>query len=187
MKLTREYVESVLCVANSIVRDCVKDYEEPIISEIKISPARSFWGKIKYLGGRSFSLKISGVFEEIGDDTVMARNRFMSTLVHELLHTVRGCMNHGREWKSLASIINKHYPELRIQRCTPMSEFGIKKKTPTYRYVVICHNCGYYYYRQKGTDTTRPAFLNAFCSCGNCRGRGQFEVRKLIGGKYVSI
>ena len=187
MKLTPDYVKSALCIANSIVKDCVEDYEEPSISEIKIYPARSFWGQITYQGGRSFSLKISKVFEEIGDDTVAARNRFMSTLVHELLHTVRGCMNHGSKWKMLASAVNRKYPDLNITRCTSMSQFGVKKREKQYRFQVICHKCGYSYMRQRKSETTDPYFLNHFCRCGNCGGRTQFEVKQLIGGSYVTV
>ena len=186
MKLTTEFIESELEYAKSIVNDCISDFEEPIINEIRISHSRSFWGNITNLGHNRFLLKVSDVFSELKDDE-KSRNRFTSMLVHELLHTVRGCMNHGRKWKSLASIINHYYPELKIQRGTPMADFGIKKKTPTYNFQVICHNCGYSYMRQRKSETTNPYFLNTFCSCGNCGGRNEFEVKQLIGGKYVSV
>lgn len=56
----------------------------------------------------------------------------VQTLLHELLHTIPGCFNHGGQWKKLADRINKKY-NLKIKRCSNPKEFGINLSQLTAR------------------------------------------------------
>ena len=178
MIVTEGLIRSELEVATSFVKSAFVDFMTPVIKTIKISHARSFWGQIRSLGGNAFELKVSDVFNDIPNEE-NAKRRFLGMLVHELLHTVNGCMNHGSRWKSLANKVNALYPKLKVQRCTSMYEYGIKKDTSKFNYKITCHACSNTFFRQRKSDTTDPVFLNTFCQCGKCGARGKFEVIKI--------
>lgn len=42
-----------------------------------------------------------------------------NTVIHELLHTCKGCMNHGEKWKAYAEKVNAKYG-YNIERCVSM-------------------------------------------------------------------
>ena len=178
MTVTKDLIYDELEIAATIVKSVYVYFEEPIIRSVKISRARSFWGQITSLGGRYFELKVSDVFNDIPDDE-KAKKRFRGMLVHELLHTIKGCMNHGSKWKMMASRVNALYPSLNVTRCTSMASYGVKKEKKTPKYQIICHACNYTYFRQRKSETTNPVFLNTFCRCGNCNAKGQFEVKEV--------
>ena len=178
MTITKDLIYDELKIATTIVKSAYVDFEEPIIEDVKISHARSFWGQIKSLGGRYFELKVSDVFNDIPNED-KAKGRFRGMLVHELLHTIKGCMNHGNKWKLMASKVNALYPSLNVTRCTSMSSYGVKKEQKKPKYWVICHACNHTWFRQRKSDTTDPVFLNTFCRCGHCNAKGQFEVMEV--------
>lgn len=58
------------------------------------SRARSRWGQCKIVpGGFQININVDLLDERNSIDGLK------ETLLHELLHTVSGCFNHGREWK----------------------------------------------------------------------------------------
>ena len=88
-----------------------------------------------------------------------------TVILHELLHTVEGCMNHGAKWKTLANKINKAYG-YEIARTTNREKLGIKEgKTINYKFECTC--CG-----QEITRTRRSRFVANYSlyKCGRCNG-----------------
>ena len=101
----------------------------------------------------------------------------INTLVHELLHCVDGCMNHGEKWKELAEVVNDCYG-LKISRCSSTSEQFAndeeyckkvaqikqnKKKT----YTCICKECGKAFVRTGLRAPKWYAHYERFhCQCG---------------------
>lgn len=65
------------------------------------------------------------------------------TILHEMIHTVDGCWNHGAEWKRNAKIINDRYG-YSISRCG-ITEACRKRRAEhsPYRYAVECPVCGH--------------------------------------------
>lgn len=178
MVVTRDLVYDELEIATTIVKSAYVDFEEPVIERVKISHARSFWGQIRSLGGRCFELKVSDVFNEIPNEE-KAKKRFLGMLVHELLHTIPGCMNHGNKWKTVAERVNRLYPRLSVKRTTDMFEYGIVRKRSDMKYKITCHECGNEFFRRRKTIHTDENYLNTFCRCGMCNARGKFEVIEL--------
>lgn len=102
------------------------------------------------------------------------------TIIHELLHTVEGCMNHGKKWKKLASLVNEKYG-YNVSRCNSYEEKGICQEDidsifaernaklalkPTY--IIRCEKCGYEYTRHKISRlVTEPEHY----MCGRCHGK----------------
>ena len=100
------------------------------------------------------------------------------TMVHELIHTIPGCNNHGPNFKRYAELINRHYPEYNVSTYyTPDSDeteniANIKKP----KYVVTCENCGvktYFYRKCKTLD------ILSRCTCKKCK-TSNFKVESLV-------
>lgn len=71
-------------------------------------------------------------------------NGLKSTIIHELLHTCKGCWNHGAEFKRLAKIVNDAYG-YDIGRTATAQQLGVKEVKSTlirYKYIEQCTNCG---------------------------------------------
>ena len=104
--------------------------------------AHSFFGVTRRIKGRPGCFKI-----EINKDLLDDRNpdtSLVETIIHELLHTVHGCFNHGKKWQSIVDVINQR-TGLHIS-CTSTIEgkglvvFNPPNRAPLYR--VICPACG---------------------------------------------
>ena len=109
------------------------------------------------------------------DDMALA-----NTLAHEMLHTVYGCMNHGKEWKRLADIMNSEYG-YNIQRATSAEEKGIAReestrKEETYHYIIHCEKCNATWRYMRYCSIVKAAEKNkAKCGCGG----KEFYVEKI--------
>lgn len=78
----------------------------------------------------------------------------MNTVVHEILHSCEGCMNHGPRWKSYARIVNNKYG-YNIKTCSSFDERGLER--PKSKYVLKCKNpkCGHEYGKTRMTKSVR--------------------------------
>lgn len=110
-----------------------------IISDIKINTrAKQRWGLCTLLPDHSFKIEISS---RLLEDNV-SKEALIDTVMHEILHTVEGCMNHGKTWKLYAKIVNEKYG-LNIKRCTSSAEKHIEPSIDEYNYIIACPKCGY--------------------------------------------
>lgn len=91
----------------------------------------SAWGKCyrrhTMFGGDRFEITLNYAFYKAAKPQAAVQ-----TLLHELLHTLPGCFNHGGLWKRYAQMINKKY-NLKIKRCSNPKEFGINLSQLTAR------------------------------------------------------
>lgn len=62
------------------------------------------------------------------------------TMIHEILHSCKNCMNHGREWKALANKVNTTYG-YNIGRVASHSDMGIEPEPMNYKYIIRCRKC----------------------------------------------
>ena len=109
--------------------------------------AKCRWGLCKqYLPG----LYDISIAERILQDNV-SDQAAKNTILHELLHTVKGCHGHKGKWKELAAKVNRLLPQYTIKRATSYEEKGLeyKPKERTNRYAVKCPHGGKEYYREK--------------------------------------
>lgn len=88
------------------------------------------------------------------------------TILHELLHTVEGCQNHGPKWKSLAEKVNRAYG-YHISRTGYLPEVSqrIKEKNPT-RYICACKKCGQEFKFKKWCSTVANPERYSHTNCG---------------------
>lgn len=101
--------------------------------------AKSRWGLCKRTGSL-FKIEISDrLLSEECDE-----NGLINTILHELLHTVPGCFNHGSTWKEMARRVYKEYG-IEIKREESAEEKGVAEivMEKQYKYFLRCPDCGY--------------------------------------------
>jgi len=84
--------------------------------------AKSRWGQCKQVGNSVFEINIS---QQLLQDNITDQ-AVKDTILHELLHTIDGCMGHKGKWKELAAKVNKELPQYKIKRTTGSVEKGIE-------------------------------------------------------------
>lgn len=136
------------------------------ISSITVNTrAKRRWGQCKKVNNH-FEINISNRL--LKDD--VPENALMNTIAHEILHTCKDCMNHGKQWQAMANLVNDCYSKYNIKRCNSSEEIGIKEEIPIkekYKYIVVYENCGkkYYYMRlPKGAKSNFNGWI-----CNKCK------------------
>lgn len=92
--------------------------------------------------------------------------RLRQTLAHELLHTCRGCRNHGERWKAYAAIVNEAWGT-QIQRLAPLEagETPQRLRQDTIKYLVQCQSCGKVFPRARMCKLVKTPWRYR-CQCG---------------------
>jgi hypothetical protein len=112
------------------------------------------------------------------------------TIIHELLHTIEGCNNHGHKWQYYASYVNNMLG-YNISRLASMSELcernGIKYeefKTSTYKYAIRCKKCGKTFYKNRLSKDMIRYYKAHDIRHKNCGG-DEFVITDLKSGKII--
>ena len=89
--------------------------------------------------GRTFFIEVS---ERLYSADVPEK-KLMETLAHEVLHTCRGCFDHGKRWKQYAAVMNQRWG-YEISRTAEHKELGLEDdgSREPFRYVLTCEKCG---------------------------------------------
>ena len=161
-----QYIESVLALRFEICQSMLEELQIPMgkIREVSVSPSMTrAWGMCYRLrlNNRAFKIKISEKLLTIGDI-----DGIDLVILHELLHTVDGCFNHGKTWKYYASLVCDYYG-FNIQRLTDAEELGItaEQAIEAGYHVVQCDLCGYFYYAKSECKSIK--YYNHYsCNCG---------------------
>lgn len=127
--------------------------------------AKQRWGQTRRrIDG--FHINISSVLlrDDVSDEAAK------DTIMHEILHTVDGCLNHKYKWKAMADKVNKAYG-YNIKRCTSSKEKGIDSsiiEKPTYNkiYFVKCEKCGAEIIRHRKSDLIKYPHHYIHKDCG---------------------
>ena len=113
---------------------------------------------------RCFEIEVSSLL--LNDD--IPEETLANTIIHELLHTVEGCMNHGKKWKYYAEEVHDKLG-IDIKRLASSSEVGIEPYRPTesIKYMFRCNGCGQEIKRRR-----RSQFVIHYHNykCGLCNG-----------------
>ena len=157
---------------NVVVENCCHKLDEIGIEYGKITSvaintrAKNRWGQCKLVNG-GYSISISDRL--MGDSVALIH--LETTVIHEILHTCNGCMNHGKTWKNLAEKVNRAYG-YNIKRTTSSEEKGIEPVHTSYiiKHKFVCKGCGQVVTRQRESDFTKRY---QYYRCGICK--GQFE------------
>lgn len=123
-------------------------------------------------GGKQFELIFNPNYLKYGK-----KEDFANTMMHELIHSLEGCMCHTGKWKQIACIVNNIYPQYHIKRTSNTNE-KYKKNVldKLYKYEIECKKCHSKWKYQKMTKTIQSCSQGtATCSCGS----REFIVREL--------
>lgn len=98
------------------------------------------WGRCEQIKDGLFNIKISEKLLQDDLDDQHAKN----TIAHELLHTVKGCMNHKEPWKKLVKLLNTKIPSYNVTTTLNHEAVGlyVERKVPVYKYFFRCKKCG---------------------------------------------
>ena len=137
----------------------VSDYIEP---EVLINKrAKKRFGACKKTA-KGFVIELSAFML----DTDLAHIK--NILAHEVLHTCRGCQNHGKKWKITAQKMNQRYG-YHITTTSSYEKMGLEKpqedQNKKYNYMIQCQKCGMTIYRQRKSKLI--THTNHYrCKCG---------------------
>ena len=121
----------------------VSNYIEP---EVLINKrAKKRFGACKKTS-KGFTIEISEFMLAADSDHIK------SILAHEVLHTCRGCQNHGKKWKLFAKNMNAQYG-YKIATTSSYEKMGLEtpqeNQQKKYNYMIQCQSCGKIIYRQR--------------------------------------
>ena len=123
--------------------------------------------KIHYAKFNNYHIEISKWLLELNDDIIK------NTIIHELIHCLPYCNNHGKEFKYYAKLVNQKLG-YNITRLGNKEEdykksgleFKQDSKKINYKYKIICKKCGQTFYRQR----MKKSFIRRYV-CGKCKGK----------------
>lgn len=143
------------------------EYAQSIRWEVN-TRAKKRWGLCERHPNGVYTISIS--YRLLADD--VADDGAIDTIIHELLHTCKGCMNHGENWKREANKVNRAYG-YNIKRCSSAEEKGVEpiENTPNViKHQFKCKGCGQIINRIRESDFTKHY---KDYHCGHCN--GEFE------------
>lgn len=128
--------------------------------------AKSRFGACKVrkntLGERNYTIEISSEILscEIKD--------ISSIIIHELLHTCKGCFNHGKKWKIYSALV-KEKLGYNISRTQSYESLGLNKpdEKEGIKYVVKCSGCGAEFPRKRLCNLVKNPHNYRCSKCGN--------------------
>ncbi len=127
--------------------------------------AKKRFGQCKNSRG-VFAIEISDRIFEAGDRAVE------EVIMHELLHSCEGCMNHGALWKKYADMANREFG-FHISATASDVQYGIDggMEEKEYKYIFRCAECkrtqGYYKKCRTAKILLGEEAGYAICRCGS--------------------
>ncbi len=120
--------------------------------------------RVKYGKFKKHTIEISKWVMELNDNIIK------NTIMHEIIHCMPFCNNHGSEFKKYAKYINEKlgYDISRVgNRAEDSKKSNVKyKEEIKLNYEIHCINCGQTFYRQRIAKNFTRKYR-----CGNCNGK----------------
>lgn len=142
---------------------CCKQEDPDINSKSIIKKGRNI--KINYNRFNKHHIEISKWVMQL-DETIIK-----NTIIHELIHCLPGCNNHGALFKKYSIYINdklgydiKRLGDKKADYKFSNLEFDEDEKD--YNYKIICQDCGYIFFRKRLKNDLIKKYR-----CGKCNGK----------------
>ena len=175
--MNEQLFENCLQTAEQLLTQSCSLFTPVVFSSIAFTRATSYWMQIQFNSSNdSFDLKIGSLFDKIQDEN-LKKERLISSCIHELIHTIPGCWNHGSKFKEIASSVNQTFPEYHVSTSTSVHSLinlEITKRVP--RWQILCNSCN-----NSIMYTRRPKYIanfNDMYSCTIC-GNSCFTINNL--------
>ena len=141
---------------------CCKQ-EEPD-KKYKIIEKRGRHKTIKYEKFQKHHIEISSWVMQLNENIIK------NTIMHELIHCIPFCNNHGKEFKKYASYINQKLGYNITTKGNAKSDYEESnlqyEEDNNYKYKIICQNCGQIIYRKRFNQNLIKKYR-----CGKCKGK----------------
>ncbi len=152
--------------ACAILDDLAIPYSTNITLKINYR-AKTRWGRSTRSVRNGIEFYVVEISDRLLKDDVEWESA-MNTMIHEVLHCYRKHRDHTGDWKKYAELINREYPIYNITRCTSPAAMGIVDNS--FKYAVVCQNCGITYkYRKRGKAIRYIELCPGSCNCGRCK------------------
>lgn len=152
-----------------IAEQCLKELDfigikyGNIVSFEVNSRAKKRWGQCKYTTlTDTYRIQVSN---RLLEDYVPEKS-VKQVIIHEILHTCKGCLNHGKTWKRYAELVNETYG-YDISRTASASALGVNTDQINIKHQFVCKNCGKVINRMRESKFTKNY---QHYSCGRCGG-----------------
>lgn len=118
----------------------------------------------KYEKFQTHHIEISKWVMQLNDEIIK------NTIMHELIHCIPFCNNHGEEFKKYASYINKKLGYNVTTKGNVKEDYENSNLEYTeannYKYKIVCQKCGQIIYRKR----YNPNLIKKY-RCGKCKGK----------------
>lgn len=156
-------IDITLSKRNSKRYGCCK--QECPDKKYKVTEKRGYRRITRYEKFKKHHIEISKWVMELDNKVIK------NTIIHELIHCIPFCNNHGQEFKKYASYINKKlgYHIKRVgnpKEDYSSSNMEYNEETVKYRYRIQCENCGQEILRQRFNIAKLKQYR-----CGKCGGK----------------
>ena len=168
-KLQKLYQECI----NELKAININVMDNPEVGEIDITIAKrnaKRYGCCKqYERFNKHHIEISKWVMDLNDDIIK------NTIMHEIIHCIPYCNNHGKVFKRYANYINQklgyHITRLGNKEADyKESNLELEDETSSYKYKIICKDCGQIYYRKRLQKNLIQKYR-----CGKCNGKLQIQ------------
>ena len=152
---------------------CCKQ-ENPDI-KYKTIQRRGFHKIIKYEKFKVHHIEISNWVMQLNDEIIK------NTIIHELIHCIPFCNNHGKEFKKYSNYANQklgYHITTRGNKEIDYKVSNIDYQEESYKYKIVCEKCGQIIYRKR----FNPSLIKRY-RCGKCQGKLNLIEVKLPQGK----
>lgn len=129
-----------------------------IKSKIRTYKATSYFGQCRKKEGQ-FEITISEYHLKNGYNAVM------ETMIHEVIHTVDGCWNHGELWKRCVDKVNRKYGYSISRTGSQKQGYSLKVAEVNVKYIIKCDKCGNTIQRQRMSKLVKYPEIYR-CKCG---------------------
>lgn len=130
----------------------------------KIIQKRGYHKIIRYEKFKNHHIEISSWVMQLNNDIIK------NTIMHELIHCIPFCNNHGKEFKKYAAYINQKLGYHITTKGDMQADYQASnleyQENNDYKYKIICQNCGQIIYRKRFNQNLIKTYR-----CGKCKGK----------------
>lgn len=165
---------------NKLYKECIDELnsininvEKNRMIELKINTrSKKRYGCCKKISKDKFLIEVNEWVMDLNEAIIK------NTIMHEIIHCLPRCNNHGENFKKYANIINEKlgYEISRIgnkEKDFIKSNLEFKEKPIKYRYQIICENGDQQFFRQRIIKNFTRKYR-----CGKCGGK--FKIISLL-------
>ena len=137
------------------------------IKREKIHPELSYINSVTKLGSCKWNGKKYVI--SLSKHAARAETQIRNTLAHELIHTLPGCMNHGKRFHQYGALVYRRLGILIQTKATETeaNQSGIRNAyLERARYKAVCANCQYTIFRLKKSGLIKSPHRYRCPKCG---------------------